>query len=302
MDFKVLLVGINAYAQAPLKGCVNDATRMRDLLAQRYGLQEANLRLLLDEAATTTAIADGLRWLAAPGDGGEPPVRMFHYSGHGAFCADTNGDEPDGRDECIVPYDYTTVGLMTDDTLRETYDSFAPAAHVLLSMDCCHSGTIQRDLAADVRYRFLETSYEEQQRINEAARRVRSQRDTFVIQQLSDLRDRAVPQDEWERRIKDAMTSFDKQRFGEDSVGNNVVLMAACRADQTAADACFGGDYHGALTYYLSEALSADGPALTYAKLIDQIGRKLYDNSFQQIPQLECNPTNHDLPFLTMGR
>ena len=300
MDLKVLLVGINAYAKQPLKGCVNDITRVRDLLTQRYDLADGNTRLLLDNAATKAAIGDGLRWLAAPGAGGEPPVRMFHYSGHGTFIADQNGDEPDGRDECIAPYNYETAGPMTDDTLHDLYSSFPANAHLLIAMDCCHSGTVQRQLAEDIRYRFLENSYAEEQRIDDAARRVRAQRDTFVLGQLSDLRDRAVPQDEWERRIKEAMASFDKKHFGEDSVNDNVVLLAACRADQTAADACFAGSYNGALTYYLTEVLRESGAGLTYAALIDKVGRKLYDNSFLQLPQLECNPANHDRPFLNL--
>jgi hypothetical protein len=298
VDLKVLLVGINAYAKAPLKGCVNDTTRVRELIEQRYGLTTDGLRLLVDDAATKAAISDGLRWLAAPGDGDEPPVRMFHFSGHGTFIADQNGDEPDGRDECIVPYDYETTGPMTDDTLHELYSGFPANGHLLIAMDCCHSGTIQRQIAEDIRYRFLENTYAEVQQMDEAARRIQSQRDTFVIEQLSDLRERAVPQDEWERRIKQAMTSFDKKHFGEDSVNDNVVLLAACRADQTAADACFAGSYNGALTYFLTEVLRESGPGLTYATLIDQVGSKLYANTFVQLPQLECNPANHDRPFL----
>ncbi|NJO05873.1 MAG: caspase family protein [Chloroflexaceae bacterium] len=31
MGLKALLVGINAYQQLPLRGCVNDVHRMRDL-------------------------------------------------------------------------------------------------------------------------------------------------------------------------------------------------------------------------------------------------------------------------------
>lgn len=298
MDLKVLLVGINDYAKAPLKGCVNDTTRVRELIEQRYGLKADGLRLLLDAAATKAAIDDGLRWLAAPGDGDKPPVRMFHFSGHGTFIADQNGDEPDGRDECIVPYDYETTGPMTDDTLHDLYSSFPANGHLLISMDCCYSGTIQRVIAEDIRYRFLENSYAEVQQMDEAMRRIQSQRDTFVIEQLSDLRERAVPQDEWERRIKQAMTSFDKKHFGEDSVNDNVVLLAACRADQTAADAGFAGSYNGALSYYLTEVLRESGPGLTYAALIDQVGSKLYANSFVQLPQLECNPANRDRPFL----
>jgi hypothetical protein len=302
MGFKALLVGINAYSTAPLKGCVSDVLALHELLQQRYAGAEPALRLLLDDSATKTAITDGLRWLAQAEPAETAPVRLFHFSGHGTYVADQNGDEPDGQDECIVPYDYLTSGPMNDDVLHELYRSFAPETHVLLTMDNCHSGTIERQVAEDIRYRFLPASYEEVQRSTAARRQLRDQRDAFVLAQLGSLREQAIPQDEFAQHVRELMDRFDKKHFGQQALDGNVVLLAACRADQTAADAAFAGTYHGAFSYALLQALRDGGDQLTYGALIDRIGRSLYESQFLQVPQLECSAANRDCAFLARVR
>ncbi len=298
MSTRVLLVGINAYPTAPLRGCVNDVENIRAVLSQQYAVPDGDMRVLLDADATKAGIEEGLRWLAAPDADGGASTRLFHFSGHGTYVPDRDGDEPDGRDEALVPYDFDTVGAMADDSLRDIYGSFGGDTHLLLLMDCCHSGSIQRAIGQNVRYRFLPNSYEEEQRIDEAALRFGESRRRWVAERLSDLRDRAVPEDEWQRRIGEAMATFDKKRRGEDRVGNNVVLLAACRADQTAADAHFGQKYHGAFSFYMLKALQAASSGITYRELIDQVGRNLYGNGFRQVPQLGCSSANRDCAFM----
>ncbi len=92
MATRALLVGINAYEDSPLRGCVNDVLRLRELLEQRYGVRDDQVRLLVDADATRAAIEEGLRWLATPDQEGEPATRLFHFSGHGTFTADEDGD------------------------------------------------------------------------------------------------------------------------------------------------------------------------------------------------------------------
>jgi metacaspase-1 len=298
MALKALLVGVNTYPASPLKGCVNDVQALKGLLDQRYGLGDESVRMLLDTAATQEAIVTGLAWLGRVEDGENAPVRLFHFSGHGTFIADQNGDEPDGIDECLVPYDYATAGPMTDDALRAIYDSFAQDTHLLLIMDCCHSGTVERRVAEDIRYRFIPASYDERQRIKAAERRVRERRDAFAIEQINALRGEAIDQDDLARRVRELMAQFDKKHFGQAELDGNVVLISACRSDQTAADARFGEGYQGALTYYLLDTLRKTGESVIYKELIEQLGRVLYESSFLQEPQLECSAANRDRLFL----
>ena len=96
---KALLVGINAYPNCPLRGCVNDITDMANLLVTKFGFKPEEIRLLTDARATTSAILERIKWLA----GSQPGDRVFfHYSGHGAqYPARNDKSEIDGQYEVI---------------------------------------------------------------------------------------------------------------------------------------------------------------------------------------------------------
>lgn len=292
MALKALLVGINAYTGLvpPLLGCVNDVRRMRELLEQRYQLAESQMHILVDEQATRAAILAGLEWLATHDNTCTPPIRLFHFSGHGTYIADQNGDEPDGLDECIVPYDYATTGPINDDVLRTVYDTFPRNTHLVLTMDCCHSGSNQ--FLHDTRYRYLEPDRNEWRKIRKAKQEFRARRNAFISQQVRELRREALSDDAWEQRLSTALQKFDKQSFGQEEVPGITVLLSACHASQMAADAPFEDGYCGAFTYYLTQLLREhDGP-MTYLDLIEQLGTTLHEHDFQQQPQLECSHEN----------
>ena len=67
---------------------------------------------------------------------------------------------------------------------------------------------------------------------------------------------------------------------------NKHVLLAACRSDQTAADAYINNSFNGAFTYYLADAIRSLGAGATYESLHERIVSALR-NKYQQIPQLE---------------
>ena len=77
-----LFVGIDAYPGPvnPLSGCVNDVTRMRDLLAARVsGAKDRFAPLLLANAqATRQGIIDA--WRSHLGQAGPGDVALFYYS------------------------------------------------------------------------------------------------------------------------------------------------------------------------------------------------------------------------------
>ncbi len=79
---------------------------------------------------------------------------------------------------------------------------------------------------------------------------------------------------------------FDRRRFGDDKTREGNVIMAACRDDQQAADAHIGGDYHGAFTYYLDEAIQKGGARLTYRDLVQAATDGLSQGQYGQLPQL----------------
>ena len=181
------MVGINAYPDAPLRGCINDVQQMKGLLKQYYGFQDEGIKLLLDGDATAAGIKAGLGWLAEGGAEADA-VRVFHYSGHGSYVADKNGDEPDGRDECLVPVDYKSVGFIIDDVLKTFYDRIPKEGNLTLVMDSCHSGTVNRAPFEDILYRFLPVPDAEQEKIDAAAAKYVEAQEKYVLRELKKAR------------------------------------------------------------------------------------------------------------------
>lgn len=135
-----LVIGINDYpgTASDLSGCVNDANDWKGVLEKR-GFKVGRL---LDKDATGVAIRTAIRETIKPAKSGD--LVVIQYSGHGSFVPDKNGDEPDGVDECICPYDLMTKGVITDDELFEIYNAKAKGVKLLVISDSCHSGTVAR--------------------------------------------------------------------------------------------------------------------------------------------------------------
>src|SRR5512134_1914276 len=118
MARKALLVGINRYPDPAndLRGCVNDVLLMRETLERRYGFAgPGGFRVLTDRRATTAAILEGLAWLVAgvtPGDS-----LGCDWCGDGCQVPGRNGDERDGLDGILCPYDLGWGRPLTDDGL-----------------------------------------------------------------------------------------------------------------------------------------------------------------------------------------
>lgn len=149
---RALCVGINAYAERPLAGCLADVDSWRRVLGQA-GFA---VSLLLDAEATRANIVAELENLIATSRKGD--VIVFQYAGHGTRLPDRNADEMDALDEALVPYDYGTGAFLLDDDLGQLYARLPDGVNLTCFMDCCHSGDNARVLFADERPRFLPAS------------------------------------------------------------------------------------------------------------------------------------------------
>ena len=139
-----LNVGLNAVSAAayggwdgPLAACEFDATDMA-AIARANGMKAT---VLLTKKATRANLLAGLRSAAKalkPGD-----FFLLTYSGHGGQVPDTNGDEPDKKDETWCLYD----GQLIDDELYLELSRFKAGVRILMLSDSCHSGTVARELA-----------------------------------------------------------------------------------------------------------------------------------------------------------
>lgn len=295
---KALLVGINAYPAAPLRGCLNDVAQMRDMLTGTFGFSASDIKILQDGEATTDGIAAGLKWLAEGGAGSDgSDVRVFHYSGHGTQVDDQNGDEPDGADEAICPVDYETKGFFIDDDLCKLYALMPPTSNFTILMDCCHSGTIQRDLGRDIVYRYLEPSPEVADRIAAAQQKFEAEREEWVIKQAGAMQGMTPDQIRAELRKLSTQFNTSRARFGDVTNRESNVLFAGCKNIQTSADAFINGEYHGAFTYYFVDAIKALGSSATARQVASSTGSALRTNRYTQVPQLEGTTTNKDRPI-----
>jgi hypothetical protein len=128
-----------------------DAQLVRSSL-MRHGFQSSDIHILEDERATAFAILAAVRTtLIEPSGDGD--VVVFHYSGHGHRITDDNGDEPDGYDELLVPYDaprhppagYRGEKHIRDDQLAalltELRQRIGSSGDLLVSLDACFSGS-----------------------------------------------------------------------------------------------------------------------------------------------------------------
>ena len=153
-----LLVGINYRGQeGELNGCINDVMNMKDVLINKFNIDEDKIIVLTDDEndlqPTRYNIINELNNMVLRAKKGELKQLWFHYSGHGSWMWDDSDDELDGKDEVIVPVDFETRGFITDDELNEYLVNEMPIdTKTLIFMDCCHSGTML-DLSCHFKYK-----------------------------------------------------------------------------------------------------------------------------------------------------
>ncbi len=100
-----LLVGISNYEDNrswKTLSSQNDLKYLQTILMQQ-GFKSGDITVVKEKAASLQGILaelDRLSDKSQPGD-----IVFFHFSGHGQQIQDDNGDEADGYDEALVPYD-----------------------------------------------------------------------------------------------------------------------------------------------------------------------------------------------------
>ena len=112
----------------------DDATEFRQMLLSEGGFQSSDILMLLDSAATSSAIQNAItNWL----DSREGPADLvvFFFSGHGSRGPDVSGDEDDPYDEYLVAYDT----MIRDDVLDSWLDTLESSRQVVI-VDSCYSG------------------------------------------------------------------------------------------------------------------------------------------------------------------
>lgn len=136
---RALCMGVNYVGtSSELSGCLHDAEDWTEALSAR-GFEVSQL---LESHATLAGMREGLTALVESAKDGDSLV--VTYSGHGTFVPDEDGDEPDGFDEALCPYDVAEAGPLIDDEIAGIFALLAPGARLVLISDSCHSGTVAR--------------------------------------------------------------------------------------------------------------------------------------------------------------
>ena len=140
---KALLFGINDYpgSGSDLRGCVNDVYDFKAKLEDEFS--EFDIEIYTDEQVTVANFKRIVqKWidLLEPGD-----ILVVHYSGHGTYVIDKDGDEGDGYDEALYLHD----GPLVDDDIGNMLEGIPEGATVVMMLDCCYSGTITRKVTKD---------------------------------------------------------------------------------------------------------------------------------------------------------
>jgi hypothetical protein len=152
---RALVIGIDRYADqkfgAAGTSSANDVAAIGALLTGALGYGASDVKLLTDEGATRDAILAAFQsWLIDGTKAGERA--FFYFSGQGYFEKDTNGDEADGLDETLVPFDARVgdgdppdvAGMFSDDELAALIGKL-DGRKVTVVVDAGHSGLVSRD-------------------------------------------------------------------------------------------------------------------------------------------------------------
>ncbi len=288
---RALLVGVNEFPNPAwkLRGCVNDSTDMREILRTFYGFQDEDIHTLENTKATGKAIREELNWLFSNYAGGD--VRIFAFSSHGTQVDDKSGDEQESFDEVIVPYDHSWSSPFTDDDLYEVFKNVPEKVNFTFLADCCHSGTIQRDLLdsnIDFKSRYIPPPPEVKDLILQKQDALAEDEEAYIAREMVEML-KAIPMDQWANKI-DEIRALLRKRFRQNRFQmvetNKHILLAGCRSEQTSADAFIEGSYRGAFTWALGKAIREANGNLSYEQMMREATEKM--KQFTQTPQLEC--------------
>ncbi|OGQ98147.1 MAG: peptidase C14 [Deltaproteobacteria bacterium RIFOXYD12_FULL_57_12] len=253
-----LCIGINNYpgTENDLAGCVNDANDWSAALTSRG----FTVKQLLEKKATGKAMREAIGAVVTGAKSGD--LVVVQYSGHGSFVPDLDGDEPDGTDECLCPYDISKNGPLTDDELFDLYSARATGVRVVMISDSCHSGTVAR---------FAPISTPASTAGDAAPRRLV----------------RFLPPATFLSRTELAKLGISRAMRRSNPPGRYAaLLLAGCQDTEYSYDAYFQGRPNGAFSFVALRALAKLAASATYSAWYKAIRAALPSQQYPQTPNL----------------
>lgn len=134
MTKKALVIGIDDYPNAPLKGCVKDATSVSSLL-ESHGNGDPNFNVIellsSEQEITYELILESIKRLFS----GDADVALLYFAGHGIIDESTNHGylvSQDGKNP--------SWGVPLSQILTLANAAYPKIKSSVIILDCCHSG------------------------------------------------------------------------------------------------------------------------------------------------------------------
>jgi len=251
----------------------NDARLMRTILLKQ-GFENKNITTLTDAQATKANILKALDILITQSNKND--VVVFHFSGHGQQITDLNGDELDGYDEALIPYDaqkkistqYKGNNHFLDDELNgylyRLRNKVGSGGDIIFFLDACHSGTATRGQDDDAIYRGTNEKFD-------------------------------IDKSNIQNSVEDKQ-EFDEQNFhserGAEDLSPFVIFSASGQQELNMEIKDQNNAGYGSLTYALGKVLTNNREKLIYSALFDRLCNEMwagFAGKHQQTPQLEGN-------------
>lgn len=257
---RALLVGISDYATSTssARGQWSNIHGANDveLISKTLKQQGFKITSITNKKATARAIRSGLKSLTKSCRKGD--VVYIHFSCHGQPFEDKNGDEEDGWDESIVPYDalkvyekgkYEGANHILDDELytyfQKIRQAIGPKGFLCVVIDACHAGGSQRgDEDEDDEEVFI-----------------RGIKDGF-----------SPNGKKYQPRVNTNGHFVIKSSSGQ----GDILILEACRSYQSNYEIKQDGQYYGPLSYYVNKALSSQtlAPNLKWVNEVERLMKK----------------------------
>lgn len=262
---KALLVGVANYENLPanlngrklsnLKGPENDVKVMKNSLISYYGFSENEIRILTNNNATRERIENDFNeWLINGTKKGD--LVVFYFSGHGSTVPDYNGDEADGKDEVLLPYDMVPNGgynIIVDDELGMWLNKLNGRTVVVI-VDSCYSGGVVRGIGKEIKS------------LDETPARIEKFIPIINYQPSS------------------AVRGISK---GSPDMPNSVIFMAASREYESALEVNRPEGFQGGFTFGLSDGMK-NLRNVSYDRLFEYAKKMVKDRlQLPQEPQIE---------------
>lgn len=260
---RALLIGISQYGNNTGWKNIHGAN---DVDLMKSVLNGFSIRELKNANATYDNIIKELKYLSKKTKEGD--IVYIHFSGHGQPFEDINGDEQDGWDESLVPFDahlyyeqniYSGNKHLTDDILN-TYlikirKQIGEHGILYVTIDACHAGNSYRESEEDI-YRGTGKGFSKNNKIYKVPK---TQKRYFKIDDIRGY--------------------------------SPIVMLEACQSHQRNTEIYIKDTYYGPLTYAIYKTLqtqSIDKQA-KWTKDLDSTMQDLLPSWNRQKMVVECS-------------